>query len=375
MTAQLIQVLLVVNDRATALTLERLLQEVALHRPIGTAPLGPVFRVQWAASLADTLEQLGRGSIDAVLLDLSLPDSQGLETFTRAHAMAPHVPIIVLTETDDDTLAIRAVRAGAQDYLIKGHVDGDLLAHSIRYAIERQRVEEVIRQHNEELDAFAHTVAHDLKNPLTTILTFANLVEEDLAAGTPGESALRYAQLISQNARKMQSIVEELLLLAGVRRTEVVAVAPLDMGSIVKEALQRLNPMIEEREAQVLLPASWPPALGYAPWMEEIWVNYVSNAIKYGGRPPRVELGARKLDNGMALFGVHDNGRGLTPEEQGRLFTPFTRLDQVSTQGHGLGLSIVRRIVEKMGGHVGVESEPGQGSTFFFTLPAVPGPS
>jgi len=124
-------------------------------------------------------------------------------------------------------------------------------------------------------------------------------------------------------------------------------------------------------------------ALGYMPWVEEIWVNYLSNAIKYGGRPPRLELGADPLPNpppqageglggGMIRFWVRDHGAGLTPEDQARLFTPFTRLDQVRVKGHGLGLSIVRRIVEKLGGQVGVESQVGQGSTFSFTLPGAP---
>ncbi len=112
-------------------------------------------------------------------------------------------------------------------------------------------------------------------------------------------------------------------------------------------------------------------ALGYGPWVEEVWANYLSNAIQYGGRPPRVELGATEQADGMVRFWVRDNGPGLTPEEQARLFTPFTRLDQVRAKGHGLGLSIVRRIVEKLGGQVGVESEVGRGSVFTFTLPGM----
>ncbi len=105
--------------------------------------------------------------------------------------------------------------------------------------------------------------------------------------------------------------------------------------------------------------------------MEEVWFNYISNAIKYGGQPPRVELGADFPPDapGMVRFWVRDNGPGLTPEEQSRLFTPFTQVRHTG-RGHGLGLSIVKRIVEKLGGQVSVESQPGQGSTFFFTLPA-----
>ena len=135
----------------------------------------------------------------------------------------------------------------------------------------------------------------------------------------------------------------------------------------------RLAHMIEEHQTEIILPGTWPVALGYDPWVEEVWVNYLSNAIKYGGQPPHVELGATAQADGMVRFWVRDNGSGLTPEEQARLFTPFTRLDQVRAKGHGLGLSIVWRIVEKLGGQVGVESEIGRGSVFTFTLPATAG--
>jgi two-component system sensor histidine kinase/response regulator len=118
------------------------------------------------------------------------------------------------------------------------------------------------------------------------------------------------------------------------------------------------------------LPKTWPVALGYGPWVEEVWVNYLSNGLKYGGQPPRVELGATAQPDGQVCFWIRDNGSGIPPEAQTRLFTPFTRLDQVRAEGHGLGLSIVRRIVEKLGGQVGVKSEAGQGSVFTFTLPA-----
>ena len=113
-------------------------------------------------------------------------------------------------------------------------------------------------------------------------------------------------------------------------------------------------------------------ALGYGPWIEEVWVNYLSNALKYGGMPsapPRIELGAEPQPDGLVRFWMRDYGPGIPTESQAHLFTQFTRLDQVRAKGHGLGLSIVRRIVEKLGGQVGVISQVGQGSTFFFALP------
>jgi signal transduction histidine kinase len=179
-------------------------------------------------------------------------------------------------------------------------------------------------------------------------------------------------QLVVRNGRKVSSIVDELLLLSEVRSVQV-ALQPLDMASIVAEAQERLALAIQECQAQIIAPDRWPVAWGYAPWVEGVWTNYVSNALKYGGTPPRVELGATPLSEGGVRFWVRDNGSGLSPEDRARLFMPFARLGQARAKGHGLGLSIVRRIVDKLGGQVGVESQVGQGSTFSFTLPGAPG--
>lgn len=113
--------------------------------------------------------------------------------------------------------------------------------------------------------------------------------------------------------------------------------------------------------------------------MDEVWLNYLSNAVKYGGRPnltppiaPRIEAGSTLQGDSQVRFWVRDNGPGILPEDHSRLFVPFSRLGQDGATGHGLGLSIVQRIVERLGGQVGVESTVGQGSTFYFTLPQAP---
>jgi signal transduction histidine kinase/CheY-like chemotaxis protein len=249
----------------------------------------------------------------------------------------------------------------------------EVLAPLAAAAIANARLFQTLRQRtiqlqarNEELDAFAHTVAHDLKTPLASVVGFAETLEEDHAR-MADEELRRYLHLISRSGRKMGRIVDELLLLAGVRKMAV-RIEPLDMGSVVTEATQRVADLIEESQADVIVSESWPTALGYGPWVEEVWVNYLSNALKYGGRPPRVELGATPQSDGKVRFWIRDNGPGLASEAQDRLFTPFTRLDRGRVAGHGLGLSIVRRIVEKLGGQVGVESEEGAGSVFWFTL-------
>jgi two-component system, sensor histidine kinase and response regulator len=231
---------------------------------------------------------------------------------------------------------------------------------------------------NTELDAFAHTVAHDLKNPLSVVSGYAEFLAMYLDQLEPNQLK-EAANLAAHSALKAVDIVNNLLLLASTNK-EAVELKPLDMATVVQETQHRLRDMIREYQPEIFLPPAWPIALGHAPWVEEVWVNYVSNALKYGGRPPHLEFGGELLPivsnsnvitSRPARFWVKDNGPGLTPEEQARLFTPFERLSQVKVSGHGLGLSIVKRIVEKLGGTVGVESAAGHGSTFYFTLPAI----
>ncbi len=227
---------------------------------------------------------------------------------------------------------------------------------------------------NSELDAFAHTVAHDLRSPLTGFMGFVDL----LRAAIPAEEKPmlgEYLQYLDRNSAKMNNIIDELLLLSSVREMDEVDVRPLDMAQIVREARSRLNYLIEEAGAEVTQARAWPMVMGYPQWIEEVWVNYLSNAVKYGGKPeagtlPRVELGYDlRAGDDHVRFWVRDNGPGLTGQQQEQLFTPFERLHNVRAEGHGLGLSIVRRILEKLDGTVGVESTPGMGSTFYFTLP------
>ena len=245
--------------------------------------------------------------------------------------------------------------------------DKELLYSIITDITERKQIEAEREQLIAELDSFGHTVAHDLKNPLSIVMAYARLLEEDYDILIP-EQRGRYLREISNGGNKMMSIIDELLLLAQMRQSEVV-VEPLDMLIVVADVCTHMEPMLTEYEAELLIGDNWPPAMGYAPWVEEVWVNYMSNALKYGGSPPRVELGAMRLESGCVRFWVRDNGAGLSPEKQAQLFKPFNRLERLNTTGYGLGLSIAQRIVEKLGGEVGVESMPGEGCRFYFDLP------
>lgn len=242
-----------------------------------------------------------------------------------------------------------------------------------RHELEKER--EVAEQRRvtaegfaEDLDAYAHAVAHDLKNPIAVIAGYADLLGLKLQ-GTLDDEAQDFLTRTGQGCEKMTQIINELLLLASVRKMGDVASEPLNMAKIVGEASQRLANKIDESNAEIVTPDDWPQAVGHPAWVEEVWANYMSNAIKYGGSPPRVELGAEQDGDSKVHFWVRDNGQGLNEEQVGRLFEEFSRVTPTELEGHGLGLSIVKRIVEKLGGEVRVTSKPGAGSTFGFTLP------
>ena len=255
----------------------------------------------------------------------------------------------------------------------------------VEMALRQQTAELEIR--NRELDAFAHTVAHDLKGPMGTTVGYATMLRS-IYKDLPEEELIESLDGIVTSTYRMSEIVDALLLLAQVRKLEDVPCDAMDIGTVVVRALERLHGLIKESGAKIIFPPNWPFAMGYAPWVEAVWVNYISNAVKYGGHPekgvkPIVQLGwdskipdakdgsQPDSENGHCLrLWVRDNGELLTREARESLFVEFTRLDHTASEGHGLGLSIVKRILDKQGGKVGVDSVPGEGNVFYFTLPA-----
>jgi two-component system, sensor histidine kinase and response regulator len=307
---------------------------------------------------------------DLILMDVMMPGMNGFEACRRFKANPEHndIPVIFMTALTEIEDKLEGFAAGGADYITKPFQQEEVLARvrthltiaQQRHELQEKNIE--LEKHNAELDAFAHTVAHDLKNPLNVIMGYLQLIEiacEDNALDDVHE----HVQRARNNVSKTADIIESLLLLAGTSRRSALSLEPFDMGYIVKKVKDRMELTLQEYGVMLQEPSEWSFVKGYPAWVEEIWVNYISNALKYGGTPAQVELGQRVEDT-QVRFWVRDNGAGLSPEQQARLFVPFTRLHTERAEGHGLGLCIVQRIVEKLNGTVGVESTPGTGSTF-----------
>lgn len=227
-------------------------------------------------------------------------------------------------------------------------------------------------EQNLELDAYAHTVAHDLKQPLTNVAASAALLSA-LSYGINLSDEKKRELLIGllHSAKKMQSIIDALLLLANLRKTGNVKLQPLDIHIIATEACSRLQSLTEKNHGRIDFTQNWPRAMGHAQWVEEMWMNYISNALKYGGNAPQIQLGATPMNNGYVKYWVKDFGPGLSETQQQQLFDLFVQFEHKSADGHGLGLSIVKRIARALSGEVGYEKTDDGGSLFWFSLPGV----
>jgi len=378
------------------------------------------FKVLVAQDGEDGIRKAEHALPDLVLLDVMMPRMNGFEVcqIFKTRDKLKAIPVIFMTALTDTVDKVRGFDVGAADYITKPIQQEEVLArvtaHLRLYKLQRQlqyknnelheRTEQLqseirhrkevqmsletanlvlaqrtvelqkrtqeLEQRNMELDAFAHTVAHDLKNPLSGVIGLSEILLEKCTPDKPMDAkSLDRLQKINDAAMQILGIINAILLLAGVSRHKSVVLDSIDMISLVQQVINtRLSTLINQYHATIVLPETLPVARGYTPWIEEVWVNYLTNAMKYGGEIPHLEISAEILPNNEIKYCIRDNGSGIASEQQSQLFTPFTRLHTERADGHGLGLSIVKQIVEKLGGCVGVESQLGHGSLFYFTL-------
>lgn len=226
--------------------------------------------------------------------------------------------------------------------------------------------EKELKQQNEELDAYARTVAHDLSSPLSGIISLSDLLVENFETYSK-EKQLKYLKEIKSASHKLNDVIKNLLIFASIRKESLVE-KKIIMMPIIESVINRLNKPINDYQAKITIDESIHDCLGEESWIEEVWYNYIGNAIKYGGKPPVITISSKLKEDGFVEYFVSDNGAGLTKERQKEIFSTSDFKKSDLATGYGFGLNIVVRIIQKLNGSVNVKSAPGEGSTFSFSL-------
>ncbi|MFO7712269.1 MAG: ATP-binding protein [Dehalococcoidia bacterium] len=335
------------------------------------------FDVHHADRLRTALESLGQNGTELVLLDLGLPDSQGLETLRQVHARASEIPIVVLTGLNDEMVGVRAINEGAQDYLIKGQVDTQLLKRTIRYAIERKQAEDRERRLQLQLSAsnrlaslglMVEGIAHEINNPLASVIGFAQM----LSYGELPESAREDVKMIEESAQRVSDIMNNLLAFARQHKLERECV---NINDAITTALEMRKGARQGGDITVTaqLDPALPSTMADADLLQQAFLNLIINAeteMKLAHGRGTLEIRTGLINDSIQVAFV-DDGPGIPEANLVHLFDPFFSTRGVG-QGRGLGLSVCYGIITDHNGRIEVKSRPGKGSVFNVELPVVP---
>lgn len=371
-SARSIRILLVEDDAGDARLIEEMLREY----------IDPEAELVHAGTLRDAITRIVGDSFDAIVLDLGLPDSQGSGTLIRVLELAPEAAVVVLTGLDDVELGEKLLHAGAQDYLVKGEVDGRGLQKSIRFAVERVRVSVALREAKNLAEAasdaksrFMAVMSHELRTPLNAVIGYSEILAET-AEEDGNEDLLPDLHKIRDAGKQLLAMVNDVLDLSTIDSGKAsIACSRYELRDIVNGVAAAVRPQVESGGNQLTVRAEEPVDVSGDPErLRQVLMHLLSNAAKFTENGT-VELSAAAMsgaDCGDILCRVRDTGIGIDPALVDEIFEPFTQADNSVTRrygGTGLGLTIARRLCALMGGTIGVESHPGRGSTFTVRLP------
>ena len=347
------------------------------------------YKVRAVLDGAQALTILDSNPPDLILLDLMMPGIDGYEVCKRvkAHPEGQNIPVIFISALGGAQDKVRAFQAGGVDYITKPFQINEIIARMETHLALRKmqklhnrdnqklearlaefdKLNSELQQRNEELAAYDRSVSHDLKGPVSYLCTTSEWLQRSYTQLTP-EQLHHFLGQIATRAYQANSIIESLLLLA---QSDDIELYPVDMHATAQRAVDNLHDIIADREVQLSYPDALPAAMGQSTLLEQVWDNYLTNAIRYGGDPPRISIGAEIQDDGMVRYWVSDNGLGIPPEKNPYVFDSKARSVDRHVEGHGLGLPIVRRIIHRLGGEVGFENLPEQICCFYFTLQPV----
>ncbi|MDH3582994.1 MAG: response regulator [Phycisphaerae bacterium] len=335
---------------------DRINREV-LARQVGRSD----FAVETAGTGEEALERIERDAFDLVLLDIVMPGLDGLEVLEilrRSHTPA-QLPVILVSMKGQSEDIVKGLALGANDYVTKGTDPAVLLA--------RIQTQLALKQGMEDLQQFAYVASHDLQEPLRTIGSYCQILH-DRYRGQLDDQADQYIDFVVDGVSRMQVLIRDLLSYARLD-THGRPFESVDCNAVVDDTLQQLKSSVEDSQADVQR-AELPVLMGDRSQLTQVFQNLISNAIKFRGNgPPKVAIGVEEGD-GNWVFYVRDDGIGFDPSQHDQLYGMFKRLHtRDEYPGTGVGLALCRKVIQRHGGRIWAESEPGQGSTFYFTIP------
>ncbi len=344
------------------------------------------FTVHEAGTGAQAIAAAEKYRPDLVLLDVHLPDIHGFEVARILKAQMKEDPFIILQITASAATpahAAEALQGGADGYLVEP-VDPEVLVATVRAMLRLHGAERALAHANRELEIanrelqrsngdlehFAFAASHDLQEPLRMISIFAEMIQERTASKLDAVERENLNHVIGAAAR-MKRLIDDLLAYSKASRTAN-SWSVIELGHVVERTIKTLQQQIADREATIEVEGELPSVLGDEVQLGQVFQNLLSNALKYAraGRPARVKISAESTEVTKWKILVRDNGVGIAPQYHEIIFAPFRRLHGPAIAGTGIGLSLCRRIIEAHGGKIWVESKPGEGSVFMFTLQA-----
>ena len=341
------------------------------------------FAVEHVERLEQALTCLDREPFDITLLDLSLPDAEGMNSLLQIQDAHPDLPVIVLSGLEHDRVGAEAVERGAQDYLVKGGAQEDALARSIRYAIQRKRDHVQLREamHKAEVanrtkSEFLANMSHELRTPLNAIIGFAELIGEEKFGAIGHDNYREYIQDIHMSAGHLLSLINDILDLSKIEAGHLeLAEDCVRLPALVRDCLRITKQRLEASGLKFHqdLPPDLPAVMADERALKQVLVNLLSNAIKFNAPGGSITVSAVLEGTGELRIRVADSGIGMAPDDVPRALEPFRQIDGSMTRqfdGTGLGLPLSKRLVEAHGGSFEVASRLGEGTTITITLPA-----
>ena len=341
------------------------------------------FEITDATTLALALTLLGQRSFDVVLLDLSLPDSLGIDGVKRIRAQNDAIPIVVLTGLDDEEAAVSALKQGVQEYLVKGIESAPIMGRAIRYAIERKRIDLLLVQALQQAEVanrakseFLSTMSHELRTPLNAIIGFAELMKLEAMGPLGNDSYREYARDICLSGNHLLTLINDILDLGRIEAGKVELMEEaVKLSDIFEAAARILRERAHSSGLALVVEAmpGLPPLRADRRKLLQILVNLMSNAIKFTPEGGKVELRSKRDGAGDVVITVSDTGIGIAPQDLEKAMTPFGQIDSSLSRKHagtGLGLPLTKNLVELHGGKLEVASEPNNGTVVIVRLPA-----